>query len=91
MPIVGHEDVTTVTRMYPQVEGNTPVTVSVGSHQYAGGGSTWKNSVEFDPRNDRKVDIRTTGELHSYRMEGPANGNFNITGFDVDFYPAGGR
>ena len=91
MPIVGHEDVTTVTRIYPQVEGNTPVTISLGSHQYAGGGSTWKSSVEFDPRNDRKVDIRTTGELHSYRMEGPASGNFNITGFDAEFHPAGGR
>jgi hypothetical protein len=91
MPIVGHEDTTTITRVYPQVEGNTAVTISLGSQQYAGGGSTWKKSVDFDPQTDRKIDIRTTGELHSYRMEGPANGNFNITGFDVEFQPAGGR
>lgn len=91
MPIVGHEDVSTVTRIYPQVEGNTPVRISVGSHQYAGSGSTWKKTVDFDPRTDRKVDIRTTGELHSYRIEGPSDGNFNVTGFDVEWHPAGGR
>ena len=46
MPIVGHEDVTTVTRIYPQVEGNTPDTISEGSHQNARSGSTLKKTEE---------------------------------------------
>lgn len=91
MPINGHEAVTSITRVYPQVEGNTPVDISVGSHHYAGDGARWKPKTTFDPRTDRKRDIRSTGELHSWRVEGPANGNFNIAGIDVEFVPAGGR
>lgn len=91
MPMQGHEDVTMLSRIYPQVEGNTPVEVSVGSHHYAGDGARWKPPVVFDPKTDRKVDIRTSGELHAFRVEGPTNGNFNLTGLDIEFVPAGGR
>ena len=76
-----------MSRIFPQVEGNTPVTIRVGSHHYAGDGARWKQAVSFDPRADRKVDIRTTGELHAFRVEGPTNGNFNISGLDIEFQP----
>jgi hypothetical protein len=92
MPIVGHEDVSTITRIYPLVEGKTPVKVSVGSHHYAGDGARWAGDKrEFYPSTDRKIDVRTSGELHSWRVEGPANGNFNISGLDVEWQPAGSR
>ena len=92
MPMQGHEDVTMLSRIYPQVEGNTPVEISVGSHHYAGDGAQWKQLCGvFDPRADRKVDIRTSGELHAFRVEGPTNGNFNLSGLDIEFVPAGGR
>lgn len=92
MPIVGHDDVSTITRVYPLVEGKTPVKVSVGSHHYAGDGARWAGDKrEFSPSTDRKVDVRTSGELHSWRVEGPANGNFDISGIDVEWQPAGSR
>ena len=92
MPIAGHEDVSTITRIYPQVEGKTPINVRVGSHHYAGDGTRWAgNERPFTPGADRKVDVRTTGELHSWRMEGPTDGNFNISGLDIEWAPAGGR
>jgi hypothetical protein len=92
MPIVGHEDVSTITRLYPQVEGKTPVKVHVGSHHYAGDAARWAGDKrDFSPATDRKVDVRTTGELHSWRVEGPTNGNFNISGVDIEWQPAGTR
>jgi hypothetical protein len=92
MPIVGHEDVSTITRLYPQVEGKTPVKVHVGSHHYAGDAARWAGPKrDFSPATERKVDVRTTGELHSWRVEGPTNGNFNISGVDIEWQPAGGR
>ena len=91
MPMQGHEDVTMLSRIYPQVEGNTPVDISVGSHHYAGDGAKWKKPVTFDPKADRKVDIRTTGELHAFRVEGPTDGNFNLSGLDIEFQPGGSR
>lgn len=91
MPIVGHDDVTTVTRIYPHVEGNTPVDITVGSHKYAGDGVSRRPAAPFRPRVDRKVDVRTTGELHYWKVEGPASGNFNLTGIDIEWSPAGKR
>ena len=70
---------------------DTAVNIRVGSHHYAGDGARWKPAVDFDPQKERKIDIRTSGELHAYRVEGPTNGNFNISGMDVEFIPAGGR
>jgi hypothetical protein len=63
----------------------------VGSHQSAGDGVRWSKPNEFNPVTDRKVDSRATGELHAFRVEGKANGNFNFTGFDVEYAAAGKR
>jgi hypothetical protein len=91
MPVAGHDTNTTVTRLYPQVEGSSTVKVSVGSHQHAGDGVAWAKPVDFTASEDRKVDIRSTGELHSFKVEGKAKDNFNLTGFDVEFALAGKR
>jgi hypothetical protein len=92
LPIVGHDDVSTITRLYPQIEGKTPIKMSVGSHHYAGDAARWAGDKrDFSPATQRKIDVRTTGELHSWRAEGPANGNFNISGVDVEWSPSGTR
>lgn len=91
VPVAGHDNTTTVTRVYPQVEGSTSLKVSVGSHQAAGDGVRWSKPNDFNPVTDRKVDSRATGELHAFRVEGKASGNFNFTGFDVEYASAGKR
>lgn len=91
IPVGGHDNVTTITRVYPHIEGSFPVDIWVGSQQHAGDSVLWKGPVRFNPGKDRKVDIRVTGELHAIRMEAAAEGNFNITGCDVEYSPAGTR
>jgi hypothetical protein len=91
MPVQGHDNATTVTRIYPQVEGSSEIKVSVGSHQQAGDGVKYKGPAPFRPGIDRKIDMRSTGELHAFKVEGKANSNFNLTGFDVEFEAAGKR
>ena len=71
----------------PSGEGNTPVEVSVGSHHYAGDGAVealWSLTPLIGGGHQ---DWR----LHAFRVEGPTNGNFNLTGLDIEFVPAGGR
>jgi hypothetical protein len=91
MPIAGHDICTSATRIYPLLEGSSEVQVSLGSHQSAGDGVRWAQPAVFNPITDRKLDIRTTGELHAYRIDGKARGNWNVTGFDLEFAPAGKR
>ena len=41
MPIGGHEANTTITRIYPLIEGTSEVEMRFGSQQYAGGPVKW--------------------------------------------------
>jgi hypothetical protein len=92
MPIGGHEANTTITRVYPFVEGTVEVEMRFGSQQRAGGPVRWASDwLKFKPGVDRKLDIRTTGELHAYEVRAIDAGFFNLTGFDLEYSLAGGR
>ena len=91
LPIGGHEVNTTITRVYPLIEGSSEVEMRFGSQQLAGGGTRWTPWQTFKPGSDRKIDIRTTGELHSYHVRSKDGGFFNLTGFDIEYSMAGQR
>jgi len=91
LPIIDQVTITTIVSMYPHMTGTTPVDVSIGSQQYAGAPILWKEPVMFTPGVDRKVDIRSTGALHSWRIEtnndsGEAGvGNWQLSGIDFEY------
>lgn len=91
LPIGGHESNTTITRVYPYVEGTSKLEFRFGSQQHAGGPVSWAGGFrEFHPGKDRKIDVRTTGELHAYEVRS-LEGTFMLTGMDIEFKMAGGR
>jgi hypothetical protein len=92
LPIGGHETNTTITRVYPLVEGTAPIQVRVGSQQQAGGPIKWAGDYRtFVPGKDRKIDVRTTGEVHCYEVKSEGGSFFNMTGMDIEYVPAGVR
>jgi hypothetical protein len=92
LPIAGHEGNTTITRIYPLIEGTAPVQIRVGSQQHAGGPIKWAGDYRtFIPGKDRKVDVRTTGEVHAYEIKSEGGSFFNLTGMDIEFSMAGKR
>lgn len=84
-PLEGFRNVTTITRVYPHIEGNQPVNIQFGSQEYPGGSVKWKPAVVFTPSVDRKVDIRTTGELHAWRISSIGNGALSISGMTIEY------
>ena len=92
MPIGGHQANTTITRVYPFIEGTSEVEMRFGSQQRAGGQVRWASDwLTFTPGVDRKIDIRTTGELHAYEIRMKGEGFFNLTGLDMEYSMAGQR
>lgn len=85
LPIDGQVQVTTITRLYPQMVGSSPVSIQVGSQDRANGAIRWKPAQEFDPSIQRKLDVRTTGALHCYRIESIGTGAFRLAGIDVEY------
>lgn len=87
----GHPKVTTITRVYPHCSGTQKLQFQIGSHDYAGSPVRWKPAIEFDPQRDRKIDIRTTGELHAWRFSALGTGTVNLSGITFDYEEAGLR
>ena len=91
MAFDGQERVSTITRMYPHIQGTEPVLIWLGSQDRPGAPVRWKAPVEFDPDTQRKVDIRTTGSLHCWRIESLGTGHWVLSGFDIEYTPSGKR
>lgn len=90
--IGGMDTAKIVTRIYPHVAGAGKMTIQLGSQQYAGGPVQWKAPVDYYPSKDRKVDIRSSGSLHAYRvMATDVDANFILTALDFEYEMAGKR
>lgn len=83
--------VKTITRTYPYMDGESPVTIQIGSSQSVGGTIDWTNEITFDPRTQRKIDIRSTGMLHAYRIRSIGDGAVSLTGMGIDYIESGSR
>lgn len=90
-PLEGGSSVTTITRLYPHARGSGPFRITVGSQDYPGAPVRWRPSVQFDPEQQRKVEVRTTGALHAWRIEGIEDNAFSLSGFDIEYSNTGAR
>jgi hypothetical protein len=88
----GLNRVTTITSIYPHMEGPGDVFIQVGSQDHPGSAVRWKPALNFKPGVDRKLDIRTTGELHAFRIySDDSRSSWAISGLDVEYVSAGER
>ena len=90
-PVEGQEVVTTTQSVFPHIVSQEPVLIQLGSQQFVAGPITWKAPVSFDPNTMRKVDIRTTGKLLSWRIYSTGTLPFTLTGLDIQYVVNGLR
>lgn len=90
--IDGITKVTTITRMYPHIKGPGKVFVQIGSQDRPGSPIRWKDPVEYDPSIHRKIDTRTTGELHCFKVYSESSSaHWELSGIDIEYAEAGTR
>ena len=90
-PLEGQETVTTTQSVFPHIISQEPVLIQLGSQQFVAGPIAWKDPVSFDPNTMRKVDIRTTGKLLSWRICSTGTLPFTLTGLDIQYVVNGVR
>lgn len=90
-PLEGHKSVTSISRVYPHFNGSGEVLIQFGSQDYAGSSVRWKPAITFNMGVDRKIDIRTTGELHCWRITSVGTTPFSMSGMDIEYSSAGER
>ena len=87
----GQEVVTTTQSVYPHLTSNESVSIQLGSQDFVGGAVRWKPEVLFNPNTMRKVDIRTTGKLLSWRIKSIGLLPFTLSGLDIEYVINGVR
>jgi hypothetical protein len=90
-PINGLEQVTTIKSIYPRVECDGDISIQFGSMDSTYAGTRWKDPVIFNARTQRKVDIRTTGKLHCWRIKSVGTAPFKMSGMDIEYEKNGVR
>lgn len=85
LPLEGLEVATTITAIYPKISGSSPVRITFGSQDYKGAAVRWKSPQLFNPSTQRKLEVRSTGPLHAWRIESVDHGQFTINGMDVEY------
>lgn len=90
-PLIDEREVTTITRVYPHMQGEGSLKIQFGSQDFPGAPVRWKPAIDFDPSTDRKVDLRTTGELHAWRFDTIGKISWRLSGFSIEFERSGKR
>jgi hypothetical protein len=86
------ERVLQVLRIVPQISGLGQVTFRIGSSKSPQDPVLWKNTKVFNIETDYKVDTRVTGRYLAIRVESTAaNGQWQLSGFDLDVEEVAGR
>lgn len=91
IPVDGQEQVTTIVEVYPKIAGASPVILEFGSQKVPGGPVSWKPPQQFTPGVDRKLNVRTTGSLHCWRISSPIEANWQFSGMDFIYEHSGKR
>jgi len=84
-------NVTTVLRAYPHIDCEGPVLIQFGSKYGSNNSIEWTPAVTFDPNTDRKVDLRTTGVYHAWKISSIGNNKMIYSGMDVEYVLNGVR
>lgn len=90
-PLDGLEQVTTITAVYPRVKGTGTINIQFGSQAYPGASVLWKPAIAFTPGVDRKLNLRSTGALHAWRITSEGQYSWTLSGLDIAYEKAGKR
>ena len=94
-PLEGVKANATVLSVYPLMDGHLPVDITIGAQDLVGGPIRWEPAVTFTPNIDRKIDVRSTGELLCWRISSTTSatgsGDWEVSGMLVEYRVDGSR
>jgi hypothetical protein len=81
----------TTVSIHPHITCPNSVLIRMGASLNPNAGIHWKQAQVFNPSTMRKLDIRTTGPFHSWRIESIGNTPFSLSGMDIVYETNGER
>jgi hypothetical protein len=78
--------------IYPQIEGQGTLNISVGVSSSPQDGVTWKATKTYNIETDHKIDLRASGRYFALRIESTSDQNYwRLTGLDIDLKEVASR
>ena len=87
----GYDVSCTTVSIFPHIRCSGEVNIRMGASLSPEQGVQWKQAQVFNPSTMRKLDIRTTGPYHSWRIESVGNTPFTLSGMDIVYEVNGAR
>jgi len=81
----------TITRITLDIDCRMAVRVMVGTQTHLGAKIQWGTKLHYDPNNKRKLDLRSTGRYHSWRIESRCDHPFKLKGMTIEYVTRGVR
>lgn len=80
-----------IKRILPQMAGTGTVTLRVGVSNTPLSVTRWVREKDYSLETDHKADLRAQGRYLALRMDMPGEGNFELSGWDIDIDQGHGR
>jgi hypothetical protein len=82
-----------ISAIWPQIAMDNPSDCfwDFGGSNNIGAAPTWSGPFTFDPTTEDKIDVRDSGKYLSYRFTCGGEGDFQLSGFDVQLVIRGRR
>jgi hypothetical protein len=85
LSIGGLDNIVTIQRVWPRIRSTGTVYIEIGSQNFLNDAVSWKPGQLFNANTQRKIDIRSTGKLHAWRISSVTDTPFDIEGFDIEY------
>ena len=91
LSIGGLDNIVSIQRVYPRIRSDGLVLIEIGSQNYLNDTVSYKQAYIFNPSIQRKIDVRSTGKLHAWRISSIADNPFTFEGLDIEYTTNGLR
>lgn len=79
-----------ISSVTPHITGNGTLNAYVGTSNIQGGPVLWRGPFTFNIGQDYKIDCRVNGRYAAVKFEFSSTGNWNLSGYTLEFAPAPG-
>jgi hypothetical protein len=91
IPIEGADGLAMVTEVWPEVRGDAPVEISIGSQMAANDAPIWDAPIAVTPGVTQSITPRLTGRYIAVRVRSQADGRWALGSLTLDWQRAGER
>lgn len=83
-PIVDYNNRKLLSRLWPQIQGTSILSIKTGAQEQIGGSVTWQPAQNFNPATQKYLDFEANGRLLAYNITSTDNNPWELQGLGLE-------